>query len=496
MANCEKTREIGREGKSRFKPTMKFPQIIQGGMGAGVSGWRLVHAVSSRGHIGVVSGIALDLILARRLQLGDPGGHMQRALAAFPDQSVSRRIIDRYYIAGGKPSDQPFAAKPVVGDKLSRKLEEMLVAANFAEVFLAKEGHDGMVGINYLNEIQAPLLPSLYGAMLAGVDIVIVGAGIPVEIPKILDGLFRCETVDLKLHVREVESGHAHRISFNPKNMFAGACPPLRHPLFFPIVSSVTLANLLVKRCEGQVDGFIIEGPSAGGHNAPPRGHTKLSPEGEPVYGPRDVIDLAAIESLGRPFWLAGSYGSPKKLAHALAVGAAGIQAGTIFAFCEESGIREDLKRDVIKGCQGGTMRIFTDPVASPTGFPFKVLAIPGTLSDSDLYAKRRRQCDLGYLREVYERPDGTLGWRCPAEDPEQYVRKGGTIDDTVGRKCLCNGLMANIGMAQTRSDNTEELPLVTCGDDLSGILQVLSSGKISYTAADVVDFLLACNET
>ncbi len=382
MANCEKTKVISRQGKTRFKPTMKFPQIIQGGMGAGVSGWRLVRAVSSRGHIGVVSGTALDLILVRRLQLGDPGGHMQRALAAFPDQSVSRRIIDRYYIDGGKPPDQPFAVKPMVGDKPSRNLEELLVAANFAEVFLAKEGHDGMVGINYLHEVQAPLLPSIYGAMLADVDIVIVGAGIPVEIPKVLDRLSRCEPVDLKLHVRDVESGHAHKISFNPRNMFDGTCPPLRRPLFFPIVSSVTLANLLVKRCEGKVDGFIIEGPSAGGHNAPPRGHTKLSPEGEPVYGPRDVIDLAAIDSLGRPFWLAGSYGSPKKLAHARAVGAAGIQVGTLFAFCEESGLREDLKRGVIKGCQGGTLRIFTDPVASPTGFPFKVLAIPGTLSD------------------------------------------------------------------------------------------------------------------
>ena len=95
---------------------MKFPQIIQGGMGAGVSDWRLAHAVSSRGQIGVVSGTALDLILARRLQLGDPGGHMHRALAAFPDPSISRSLIDRYFIAGGKPSDQPFAAKPMGGD--------------------------------------------------------------------------------------------------------------------------------------------------------------------------------------------------------------------------------------------------------------------------------------------------------------------------------------------------------------------------------------------
>ena len=462
----------------------------------GVSDWRLARAVSSRGMIGVVSGTAIDLILARRLQLGDPGGHMRRALAAFPDPSTSRRLIDRYFIANGKPPGRPFRGKPMVGHQLSRHLEELLIAANFVEVFLAKEGHSGMVGINYLYKVQTPLLPSLYGAMLAGVDVVIVGAGIPLEIPKILDSLFRSEPVDFRLHVPEVESGRTHKISFNPKNVIDETRPSLRRPLFFPVVSSSTLAAILVKKCKGQVDGLIIEEPSAGGHNAPPRGHTELSPEGEPVYGSRDVIDLAAIKSLGLPVWVAGSYGSPKKLAHARAAGAAGIQVGTLFAFCEESGLREDLKRDIIKRCQGEKPHVFTDPIASPAGFPFKVLSISGTLSDPGVYAERRRQCDLGYLREAYERPDGTLGWRCPAEDTELYVRKGGVFENTIGRKCLCNGLMANIGLEQVRSDNAKELPLLTCGDDLSGILQVLGSGETSYTASDVIDFLLTYNET
>lgn len=465
-------------------------------MGAGVSDWRLAHAVCLREQIGVVSGTALDVILARRLQLGDPGGHMRRALAAFPDQGVSGRIVERYYIDGGKPPDQPFAVKPMVGHKLGRHLEELLVVANFVEVFLAKEGHDGMVGINYLNEIQTPLLPSLFGAMLAGVDAVIVGAGIPMEIPKILDNFRRCEPAELKLHVREAAKGSTHRVFFNPENVVDGDRPSLRLPLFFPVVASVTLANLLVRKCEGPVDGLVIEGPSAGGHNAPPRGKTKLSPEGEPVYGPRDAIDLEAIAAIGLPFWLAGSYGSREKLAQAVAGAAQGVQVGTLFAFCEESGLREDLKRDVIKGCHDGTLRVFTDPVASPTGFPFKVLAIPGTLSDPDLYAKRQRQCDVGYLREAYERPDGALGWRCPAEDPEKYVRKGGNLENTVGRKCLCNGLMANIGLAQVREGGTQELPLVTCGDDLSGIIEILGSDGISYSASDVIDFLLERNAT
>jgi nitronate monooxygenase len=56
-------------------------------------------------------------------------------------------------------------------------------------VFLAKEGHDGPVGINLLTKIQLPNLASLYGAMLAKVDYVLMGAGIPREIPQALDTL-------------------------------------------------------------------------------------------------------------------------------------------------------------------------------------------------------------------------------------------------------------------------------------------------------------------
>jgi len=475
---------------------MKFPQIIQGGMGAGVSDWKLARAVSSRGQMGVVSGTALDLIMIRRLQLGDPGGHMRRALAAFPDPEISARITDRYFIEGGKPSDQPFAAKPIAGHKNSQRLNELMVAGNFVEVFLAKEGHGGMVGINYLHKIQAPLLASLFGAILAGVDAVLVGAGIPLEIPQVIDNLTRSEPVELKLHVAGSEKGATHNLTFDPKSVFEQPRPTLRRPLFFPIVSSVTLASLMVKKCRGQVDGLIIEGPTAGGHNAPPRGKTLLSPEGEPVYTPRDVIDLAAIKALGLPFWLAGSSGSPEKLIEARAAGAQGIQVGTLFAFCSESGVQEDIKRDIIMRCHQEAPKVFTDPVASPTGFPFKVLSVPGTLSDPEVYQGRPRKCDLGYLREAYQRPDGTIGWRCSAEETETYIRHGGHLEDTIGRKCLCNSLMANIGLEQVRKNHSKELPLLTCGDDISGILQLLDSGQTSYTAAQVIDYLLAGTTT
>ncbi len=140
---------------------------------------------------------------------------------------------------------------------------------------------------------------------------------------------------------------------------------------------------------------------------------------------------------------------------------------------------------------RAGNARVFTDPIASPTGFPFKVVQMPGTLSEASHYAARTRICDLGYLRHLYRKPDGTLGYRCPAEPVNDFVKKGGTVADAQGRKCLCNGLVANIGLSQVRSDSEQELALMTAGDDVAQVAQFLKPGCDSYTAADVVRCLL-----
>jgi len=71
---------------------MQFPKIIQGGMGVGVSNWRLANAVSKLGQLGVVSGTALDSLFVRRLSDGDPGGDMRRGLDAFPFPEMAKRV--------------------------------------------------------------------------------------------------------------------------------------------------------------------------------------------------------------------------------------------------------------------------------------------------------------------------------------------------------------------------------------------------------------------
>lgn len=469
------------------------PVIIQGGMGVAVSNWQLARAVSQTGQLGVVSGTAIDAVLARRLQVGDPGAHMRRALAAFPYPDMAARVLDRYFMPGGKPDQGPFIPTPVLGVEPTQEQMELVVVANFVEVFLAKCDHNRAVGINYLEKIQTPTLPSLFGAMLAGVEYVLMGAGIPRAIPGILDRLANSAPVELPLNVAGASRADNFVTQFDPKRFAGGSFPRLKRPKFIAIVASITLANMLARKATGRVDGFIVEGPTAGGHNAPPRGDVTVNARGEPVYGERDVVDLDAIAALGRRFWLAGSYSVPEQVAAALASGASGVQVGTPFAFCEESGLRDDIKTRVLNMCRAGETDIVTDRLASPTGFPFKVLRLEGSLSENTVYQRRKRVCDLGFLRQAYRKEDGTLGWRCPGEHSASYVHKGGKLGDTHGRKCICNGLMANIGFGQTRHDGEFEPPLVTCGYDVRSISRLLkTSGDATYSATDVVDFLMS----
>jgi nitronate monooxygenase len=470
---------------------MTEPLIIQGGMGAGVSNWTLARAVSQTGQMGVVSGTALDSIMARRLQIGDLDGSMRRALAAFPNAGVAQRILERYYIPGGKKETEPFRPIPSFTLTTCKALLELNVAANFAEVYLAKEGHSGRVGINYLEKIHLPLLSCLYGALLAGVDYVLVGAGIPRAIPAILDVLSQHGEASMKIHVHGAQAQEDCQVTFQPKDVLPDPGPVLKRPRFLAIIASDVLALTLAKKSTGKVDGFVVEGPTAGGHNAPPRGPLQLSSEGEPVYGEKDEVDLQKIKALGLPFWLAGSQADPAKLKEALNAGAAGLQVGTVFAYCEESGLADWIKKKVIKGLRAGWVRVFTDPKASPTGFPFKVVTIPGTNSQESDYLSRKRICDLGYLRSLYRRKDGTTGSRCASEPENTYLQKLGEKSETEGRKCLCNGLLANIGLSQTRPDGSTEKPLVTSGDDIPKILNFLKGGKESYSAQEVVEYLV-----
>jgi len=455
-------------------------------MGIGVSDWRLAKAVSIHHQMGVVSGTAIDSVIARRLQRGDADGSIRRALSDFPVPEMAQHVLDQYFIPGGKPPEKPFKLIPVQGLQMKEAGVELTIVSNFAEVFLAKEGHSGCVGINYLEKIQLPTLPSLFGAMLANVDFVLMGGGIPLAIPGILDGLARFDTVELKLHVEDNSLHQNYSHHFDPKAFFPEELPKLNRPKFLAIISSDIVAKNMIRRAAGTVDGFIVENYTAGGHNAPPRRSDKSSLQ----YTEKDIPDIGKIRETGLPFWLAGGYASPKKLKEALDSGAKGIQVGTAFAYCRESALLPEIKQEVLRRCMNSNLNIITDFQASPTGYPFKVICLDNTITNTDNYNKRKRCCDLGYLRHIYCKENSEIGYRCPGEPIQSYVKKGGDYEKTVGKQCLCNALLATIGLAQVREHGLSELPIVTSGENFSFAATIVERAGMNYSAKDIIDYI------
>lgn len=474
-----------------------LPTIIQGGMGVAVSGWELARAVSRTGQLGVVSGTALDVVCARRLQLGDPGGDMRRALAHFPVPEMARRVMRAHYVHGGKAPDTSFAAVPRFTVDPPQALQELVVVASFCEVWLAAEGHDGAVGINLLRKIEMPLPWVLLGALLAGVDYVLVGAGNPAEIPGLIRDLARGQDVELGIRAQGLRSDDPPvTVRCSPRELLGDVATTLGpEPRFLAIVASTDLAEGLAGDPTTRPFGFVVEGPSAGGHNAPPRGPRRVDERGQPVYDTRDVPDLDRIAGLGLPFWLAGSWATPDALRLARSRGAAGVQVGTAFAYCAESGLDPALKQEVIEAVLDGSLQVRSDWRASPTGFPFRVVELAGTLSEPEVVAARRPVCDLGALRTPFVGTGGEVDYRCPAEPLAMYTRKGGRAQNAEGRVCLCNGLMAAAGLAQVRPGGAVEPALVTSGEDFSLVRDLASAvpeGSGEYSAADVVARLAA----
>jgi len=471
-----------------------LPKIIQGGMGVAISDWKLAKAVSQLGQMGVVSGTGLSRILISRLMEGDAQGHVRRALSQFPSQETVKEILQKYFVPNGKSSNEPYKLASMYSLHPPKFLDELTAAANFVEVWLAKEGHSGLIGINLLEKVQMPTMASLYGAMLAGVDYVLMGAGIPTQIAGILDKLSTHQAVNYRVDVVGADKDVSYKLNFDPRQIFSDLIETikLKRPKFLPIISSVVLAQALIKRSEGAVDGFVIEGPTAGGHNAPPRGAAKLNERGEPIYGEKDEVDLEKMKQLGLPFWLAGGYGHPDQVKKAIEAGAAGVQVGTAFALCNESGMEPELKQALIQKTILGEADIFTDANVSPTGFPFKVARMDGTMSEKEVYEERSRICDLGFLRVAFKKADGALGYRCPAEPVDDFVAKGGQVEETVGRSCLCNNLLATAGFPQVRKNGFVEKPLITIGDDLLNIGRFVPRGASSFSAEDVINYLLS----
>lgn len=505
-------------------------KLIQGGMGVYISNWRLAKAVAMDKPgvtAGTVSGTALDVVHVRLLQLGDPGGHLRRALAAFDTQfgvDIGKKILDKYFIEGGKAPGQRFKYGPPQtarakdgtrafarpdGDPapvqftLDKELIELLIATGFAEVWLAKEGHHGNIFINFLKKVELPLIFTMYGAMLAGVSGIVVGAGNPYGLPAITTSLAEHQAVTHDISMLYSEMGETFTLTFDPHEIGDGKLTqePLKRPAFLAIVSLENLVEALAQGQSEPPDGFIIEHHTAGGHNAAPQGPLKKDELGQPLYTELDEPDLAAIRKQGLPFWLGGGYGSREGLRRALAAGAAGVQAGSIFALAEESGMSPVYRNAILKSIKNGSSDadLVRTSLFSPTGFPFKVAQIEGTLAQEEVYADRRRICDLGFLRQRgFSKPgeDGLrrVFQRCPAEPVDEYISKRGMPFNAESKRCLCNGLLATVGLGQAGTqpgDPGEEPAIVTLGNHIDGIRKLSSQGQSVYWAGDAVAEIL-----
>jgi len=471
-----------------LKKSWRDLDILVGGMGVDISSVQLVAAAANHPSgccSGSLSATGLAEIYTRLLQLGDPGDEVRKAFDAFCEAVPAlaeevRALFASFHIPGGKDPEARFRGVSMKGMTPPREVQVFTIASTFAHVWRAKQAAPGRpIGINFLRKIERVLLYGLYGAMVAKADWIVMGAGDPRHIPGFLDQLSRHEPVTLPVDVATVPQ-KTHNIVFDPIDLVGTEQEPPHRPAFLAIVSAHEQAQALASNPATRPSGFVVEGPAAGGHNAPPRQKKKDS-RGYYEYGPEDIADLKAVAAIGLPFWAAGGRGYPRSAGEPRYKR----QVGTLFALCRESGMDPEIRKKALKMIWSQELDVVTDAVASPSTYPFKVAKVPGTMGDPAVYSERRRVCDVGHLRGWRPREGKVVGL-CPAMEPAGFKQSGGASWRTQGCMCLCNGLLATCGLGQPK-----EPGLVTLGDiePVRTLLKRLH--RMDYSAAEAIDFLL-----
>ncbi|MGO8671444.1 MAG: nitronate monooxygenase [Capsulimonadaceae bacterium] len=443
------------------------PRLIQAGMGVRISGAKLANVTARLGAVGVVSSVGLRHIVGEEVRRGDP-----EAIAIAQTFPLPRYVEDLMAFApGGRmhktplPMDCPNPAKA----ELPRRLSAICA---YIEVMRAKQGHRGMVGINVMWKCALTVLPSLYGAMLAGVDALLCGAGVPMDLPDIVARMEHGEDMDyVPLHGTETSA----RLKISDDQSM-DLITRHRRPMLIPILSNYAFPKRIVDIWERQYglapDAFVLENHRAGGHNAPPRNRKE--------FGEADELTgyFYKVRDLGIPVYVAGSGSTHEEMEAWINEGAYGLQVGSRFALCTDSGMSPDLREQVVDYNRELMTDVRTANRLSSTGYPFKYVPLAGTLSDRDVYEKRKRICDHGYLQHSLFTPqeDGTVKetYICPAMPEAQFAKLGGKVEDTPGIMCLCNALLATAGLAKPG-----EPPLVTLGESGKNITEILTARQV-----------------
>lgn len=272
----------------------KIP-IIQGGMGVGVSLSSLAGAVAKEGAIGIIS----------TAQIGYREPDFDQAPLKANLRSIHKEVKKAREIAGNAG---------IIGVNI------MVATKKYSE---------------YVKE-----------AVRAKVDLIISGAGLPMELPKIVKEEWE----------KRKESGEKIRL-----------------PKLVPIVSSKKAANLILKMWDRKEqvipDAIIIEGPKAGGH----LGFKKeelMDIEGlEYDNEMKSIIEAVKVyeEKYQKkiPVIVAGGITNKSQMEHYFQMGASGIQVATPFVTTKECDADEKFKQAYIS-CTKEDIILTKSPVGMP----------------------------------------------------------------------------------------------------------------------------------
>lgn len=338
--------------------TLKVP-IVQGGMGVGVSLHPLAGAVAREGGLGIISSACLDRLVSKR---------------------------------NGKKANTYEAA--------------------YEEISLAKAS-GGVAGINIMIALASSYDDSVKGALDAGADVIISGAGLPLSLP---------------------------------------AIQPPKDTALIPIVSSARALELICKKWERfkyRPDAVVLEGPLAGGHLGFKIDQVDLECNTlENLFPP---VKDTAMKYGDFPVIVAGGIYTHEDIIRFLKMGADGVQMGTRFLATDESSATEVYKQAVINAKAEDI--IVTVKPTSPCGLPMRVI-ITCPMYVSAQQKLRPPKCDKGYV--LLKDSEGRYT-RCPAkESNEEYF-------------CICNGLLSSAGY-----NSDKEEPLYTVGVNASRIDKIV----------------------
>jgi len=350
--------------------------IIQGGMGVGVSLFPLASAVAKEGGVGIVSSACLDRLVSKR-----------------------------------------------TGKKLNS------YEAAYEEVSQAK-ANGGFAGINIMCALSRDYNDSVKGALDAGADVIISGAGLPVSLPAIQ----------------------------NPKDT-----------ALIPIVSSTRALEIICKKWEKlgyRPDAIVLEGPLAGGHLGFKMDQVDL--EANRLENLLPPVKDAARKYGDFPIIVAGGIYTYEDIARYMKAGADGVQMGTRFLATEESSATQAYKNSVV-AAQDEDIIVAFDP-GSPCGLPFRIIK-QSPMYVSALSKLRKPKCDKGYVLQKDGEGKYSL---CPAKASNEH------------HFCICNGLLSS---ADYNADKEE--PLYTVGTSASRVDKIVSvqslmqelTGKVCATA-------------